>query len=109
MDPIALATITSALTLIATEVAKGTASEAGKALWTQIKSMLGLAQEPSSANLAPEIAGRLAVDSKLAKKIVELLQAHPDSDRRASALVEKIDAEKVIVAREFNISGDFRM
>ena len=109
MDPIALATITSALTLIASEVAKGAASEAGKGLWAQIKSMLGLSHEPKPENLAPEIAGRLAADSELAKKIVQLLQANPESARQASTLVQRIDAEKVIVAHQINISGDFNM
>jgi hypothetical protein len=109
MDPITLATITSALTLLSTEVAKGAASEAGKALWTKIKSMLGWAQDPSPSDLAPEIARKLAADSKIAKEIVELLQAQPESNRHASTLVQSIDADKVIVAGEFKVSGDFHM
>jgi hypothetical protein len=83
MDPIILATITSALTLLSTEVAK-------------------CAQSPS--DLAPEIARKLAADSKIAKEIVELLQAQPESSRHASTL-----ADKVIVAGEFKVSGDFHM
>ena len=109
MDPILLATITSAITLIGSEVAKGAASKAGETLWAKIKSMLGFGHDPSPTDLAPEIARKLAADPELAKKIVELLQAHPESSQQASALVQSIDAEKVIVAGEFKVSGNFNM
>lgn len=109
MDPIVLATITSALTLISTEVTKGAAGEAGKALWTKIKSTLRWAHDPSSSELASVIARTLAADPQSAKKIVELLQSNPETNPQASNLVQSIDAEKVIVAGEFKVSGNFNM
>jgi hypothetical protein len=109
MDPIALATITSALTLLSTEVAKGAAGEAGKQLWARIQSMLGWAKDPSPPELSVEIARKLATTPELASKIVELLQGHAHSVPQASSLVGHIDAQKVVVASEFNVSGDFIM
>lgn len=109
MDPVILATITSALTLIATEAAKGAANEAGIALWARIKSMMGWVQEPRLPDVAPEIARKLLTDSELATKILELLQSHPEGSRQASTLVQSIDAEKVIRAEKFEVKGDFHM
>jgi hypothetical protein len=109
MDPIILATVTSALTLVATEVTKGAAGEAGKGLWSKIKSVLGWTQDPSSSELASVIARKLASDPEAAKKIIALLQANPDSSPQASNLVHSIDAEKVIVAGAFKVKGDFNM
>jgi len=109
MDPVTLATITAALTVLSMEVAKGAAGEAGKTLWNKIKSKLGWDQDPSPQDLAPEIARKLAADFKLAQEVVKLLQLHPESSRQASTLVQNIDAEKVIVAGKFKVSGDFHM
>ena len=109
MDPIVLATITSALTLLSTEAAKGAASEAGKQLWGRIRSMLGWAKDPSPPDLSAEIARKLATAPELASKIVELLQGNAHSVPQASSLVQHIDAQKVIVASEFKVSGDFNM
>jgi hypothetical protein len=109
MDPVILATVTSAITLVATEVTKGAASEAGKALWTKIKGMFGWSTDPSPPDLAADIARKLANDAELTKKIVELLKAQPENDQRASSLVRNIDAEKVVVAGKIEVSGDFIM
>jgi hypothetical protein len=108
MDPIALATITSALTVVATEVAKGAAGEAGKSLWNEVKSMFGWVQEPNKSDLAPDIAAKLVVDPELAKKVVQLLQAHPQDAGTAAALVGRIQAEKVVVAQRIDV-GQFNM
>jgi hypothetical protein len=109
MDPIVLATITSALTLISTEVTKGAASEAGKALWGRIRSMLGWTQDPKASDLAPEIARKLAADPGLAKELTTLLQSDHESSQQASTLVQSIDAEKVIVVGTMNVSGGLHM
>jgi hypothetical protein len=107
MDPIVLATLTSALTLISTEVGKGVASEAGKDLWTQIKSMFGWVKEPKAADLAREIASQLENDKELASKVLELLQMQPENHREASAFVQNIDAKNLIYAGVFNVGRDF--
>jgi hypothetical protein len=109
MDPVVLATVTSATTLIATEVAKGAAGEAGKALWSQIKGMFGWQNDPSPPDLAPEIARRLANDAELTKAIIELLKARREISPEASSLVQNISAEKVVVAQTLNVGGDFHM
>ncbi len=109
MDPVILATVTSAILLIATEVMKGAAGDAGKTLWSNIKGMFGWSQDPSLPDLAPQIATRLAKDPELTKKLVELLQKHPEESPMASTLVGKIDAQKVVVVGTMNVSGDFNM
>lgn len=107
MDPVTLATITSAVTILATEVAKGAASEAGKQAWTAAKKLLGFSSDPSEAQLAPEIARRLAGNADAAKQIVTLLQEEPTGC--PSSLVGSINAEKVVVADQINIAGDLNM
>ncbi len=109
MDPVVLATVTSATTLIATEVAKGAAGEAGKALWSQIKGMFGWREDPSPPDLALEIARRLAKDADLTKAIVELLKTRREASPEASSLVQSISADNVVVAQTINVGGDFRM
>lgn len=39
MEPLTLATLTGAVTVLASEVGKGIASEAGKSAWGRIKSL----------------------------------------------------------------------
>lgn len=107
MDPITLATATSAITTLAVEVAKGTASEVGKDVWSQIKKLFGWRGQPPDSELAPTVARRLVDDAALARQVVTLLQQHPTGP--SSALVGSIDAEKVVVAGEINVSGDFKM
>lgn len=103
MDPITLATITSALTLIATEATKGVANEAGKSLWSLIKSKLGWTEEPPKGSLAQEIATKLSAEPKLAAEIVKLLQSRPEANQPAAALVQGINAEKVVVVHTMNV------
>lgn len=101
MDPITLATVTSAVTVLATEFAKGTVSEAAKDTWSKIKSLLGFKKDPQPDELALAIAQRLKDDGELVKQIVLLLQSQQTGT--SSALVGSIDAEKVVVAKKIDV------
>ena len=100
MDPITLATITSALTVMASEVAKGFASNVGEDLWKKVKSLLGWTSEPKPADLAPELAKLLQADEHLARRVIELLQSGEAHGSTAGALVGKIDAKNVTVINQ---------
>ena len=51
MEPLTLATLTSAVTVLALEVGKGPAAEAGKSAWGKIKSLFRWSAEPAEADL----------------------------------------------------------
>ena len=68
MDPVTLATITSAVTVLATECAKKAAAEAGKDLWAKIKSLLKWNDEPPIATVPERIARELQSDPSLGPK-----------------------------------------
>jgi len=107
MDPITLATITAAVTVLATEAAKGAASEAGKDLWGKLKTLFGWQTDPKPEELPQTLARRINDDAQLAKQVLDLLQQHPTTT--ASAMVGHIQAAKVIVANEIRIEGDLKM
>ena len=96
MEPVTLATLTGAVTVLASEVGKGIAGEAGKNAWSKIKSLFKWSAEPAEADLSADIAKALQANEALARQIVELLQAQ--STGTASKLVGTINAEKVVVA-----------
>lgn len=96
MDPITLATLTSGVVLLATEAAKGAATEAGKDAWNKIKSLFAWKKEPETSDLASQVAEALNANTQLAKQVLELLQQ--PSTGPSSTLVQTINAEKVIVA-----------
>ena len=96
MEPLTLATLTAAVTVLASEVGKGAASEAGKSAWGRIKSLFRWSAEPAEADLSAAIAKALEANEALARQVVEILQAQ--STGTASKLVGRIDAEKVVVA-----------
>jgi hypothetical protein len=109
MDPITLATVTAAVSVLAAEIAKGAASEVGKDIWKKIKGLLGWKSDPDPAAVAPTVAEQLQNNNEVASQIIALLKQAPSSDTFASALVQNIDAEKVIVAGRFDVQGDFQM
>ncbi len=100
MEPVTLATLTSGATVLALEVAKGAASEAGKNAWERIKSLFNWSAEPAESNLSTDIARALEANESLARQVVEILQAQPTGT--ASNLVGRIDAEKVVVAEKID-------
>lgn len=101
IEPISLATITAALTVLGTEIAKGTASEVGKDLWLKTKGLFGWAGELSTNELPEKIANRLLNDDELFAKVVALLQSVKKDDATAQTigpLVQNLNATKAIVA-----------
>ena len=106
MDPISLATITSAATNLGIEAIADTASEAGKELWATIREKLGWRQDPESSELASRIAEKLQNDEGLSSEVVKLLQNQSKAPH-SSALVKNIDADKVTLADTINIHADF--
>jgi len=99
MDPITLATVTSAATVLATEVAKGAAGEAGKDVWTKIKSLLGWKAEPAPAELAPSIAATLLEQPALAEQLAPLLQQRAAGSAAALAKSIRVGQGSVTVVR----------
>lgn len=96
MEPITLATITAAATVLATEAGKGLAGDAGKSAWEAIKKKFGWGAEPETSTLAPTIARELQERPEVAKEVLELLQASRTGT--AQQLVGTLQAEKVVVA-----------
>lgn len=77
MDPVTLATLTSAVTFLATEAGKAGASEAGKTAWASIQKLLNLSN--AGSDLAKDVAKALAAKPELAQKV----QAHIDAAKNA--------------------------
>jgi hypothetical protein len=109
MDPITLATISSAVSVLAMECAKGIASATGKDLWGKIKSLFGWQTEPPPSELAESIASELQKDPKRAAQILTLLKQTANTGSFSAPLVSKIDAKKVIVADKIDIHGNLNM
>jgi hypothetical protein len=109
MDPIALATITSGVTVLATEAGKGLAGEMGKDAWTRIKSVLGFQADPPAGELAPAVAERLANDDAAAREVLRLLREHAGGAGGAAAIVGQVNAERVVVIKDQKIQGDFNL
>jgi hypothetical protein len=107
-DPVLLATVTSALCYLAQATIAGAVSQAGKDLWQSAKHRLGLSTDPSSEDLAVNIADRLKNDPGLTTELAELLKSEPAAGS-ASLTVGRIEAGKVVVAGTLNVVGDFRM
>lgn len=105
MDPVALATVTSAVTMLASEAGKGLAGEAAKDLWGRIRSRLGLAKEPPMEELAPTVARALSDNEAAASDVVRMLQQHAGQAGDAASLVGRIDAEKVIYIANQTVFG----
>ena len=97
-DPIALASITSAVAVLATEYLKGVATDAGKSTWLGIKSLLGWASDPAPAEIPEKVANALTASPETADKLLALLKA--EHIGAASSLVGKIEASggKIVVA-----------
>ena len=92
MEPLILATLTSAVTVLASEVGQGIASAAGKSAWGRIKALFKWPAEPAEPDLSAEIAKSLAANEALARQVVEILQAQ--STGTASKLVGRISVDK---------------
>jgi hypothetical protein len=100
VDPVTLATVTSAVTTLGLDIAKQVASDATKALWGKVKSLLGWTADPPPDRLAVEAAKKLAEEPELVARVNLLLKAAPAE--AAGQLVGSIDAEKVVVAGQIH-------
>mgnify|MGYP005635612045 FL=1 len=108
MDPITLATVTAALTVLATECSKGAAKEVGEDLWTKAKSLLGWKKQPATTDLASAIAEKLHSDQDLMREMVKLLQ-QTNSVENVSALVQNVSAKKLVIIKDQTVNGDFNL
>ena len=108
VDSITLATVTSAVVVLATECAKGVSS-ASKDLWGKVKSLFGWHSEPKPTDLAQAVASKLEKDDALVVQILDLLKSDSASGTPAGTLVGNIDATKVVVATRIDVAGDFKM
>jgi hypothetical protein len=97
MDPLSLATLTTALSVLGQEVAKGTASEAGKKIWARVEKAFGWAGAQKDADLPTKAAAAIQEQPKLAQEVTELLQSLKPNESRAAAIVETINAKNVVV------------
>ncbi|RYZ10573.1 MAG: hypothetical protein EOO70_10315 [Myxococcaceae bacterium] len=100
MNPIALATVTSAVTLLATEAAKAVATQAAKDAWERVKAHLGFDAEPS----APEVPALTATALQERPELLPELQriVAESGSQAAGQLVGTVNAEKVVVAQNID-------
>jgi hypothetical protein len=96
LDPVAMATITSAVSVLGTEYLKGVGTEAGKATWNKLKSLLGWKEDPPAEEIPHAVATSLKTSPDLAQKILELLKDNRAAGVAAS-MVGKIDAKNVAI------------
>jgi hypothetical protein len=109
VDPISLATVTAALTVLATDAIKGVASSAGKDIWGKVKTLFGWKAEPNLNDLAVAIASRLEKDETLLTQIVTLLKSVGPTESTAAAIVGRVDATKAVIVQRLDVAGDFNM
>lgn len=88
MDPITLATVTTAVATLGMDVAKNVATDAAQHVWGKIKGWLGMTKEPAVEDLAAEVATALAANTATLEKIVAELKAI--NTGTASRLVSKV-------------------
>src|ERR1039457_3777316 len=98
IDPVALASIVSAVAVLGNEYLKGVASEAGKSTWTGIKSLLEWTFDPAPAEIPEKVAVALTASPDLTEKLLELLKSNQTGT--ATAMVGKIEVSggKVVIA-----------
>jgi hypothetical protein len=108
IDPIALASITSAVSVLGNEFLKGIAGEAGKSTWAKIKTLFNWQSEPEAEDIPHAVATALTQSPQLAAQILDLLKQQDTGS--PSAMVGNIHAEggKVVVAQTI-ITSHFQM
>jgi hypothetical protein len=94
MDPVTLAAITSGVAVLASEVTKGTASEAGKRVWTAIESLFGWKDAAKDPQVPAKLAEVVPSRPDLAAQVVILLQSLEEGSA-ARTLVHTLNAKNV--------------
>jgi hypothetical protein len=89
MDPIVMATITAAVSVLGSEYLKGFGNEAGQSTWNGIKSLLGWTSDPDPADIPDKIAAALTASPGMAERLVQLLKSN--NAGTATAMVGKIE------------------
>ncbi|MFZ4575677.1 MAG: hypothetical protein ACOYN0_14880 [Phycisphaerales bacterium] len=100
MDPITLASITSAVVALALDAAKDAAPGIVKDTWEQAKKWMGWEHAPANEQLSAAVEARLKDDDVLVQKLEELLKERGRGP--AGSLVGTIKAEKVVVAKRID-------
>jgi hypothetical protein len=108
VDPVVLATITSAVSVLGNDYLKGVASEAGKTSWTHIRALLGWKSDPAPAEIPEKVANALTESPDMVEKVLALLKNNHAGT--ATAMVGKIEASggKIVVADTI-ITDHFQM
>jgi hypothetical protein len=74
LDPITLSSITAAVSVLGTEVAKGMASEAAKTAWEGVKKLFGWTSDPPTHEIPMQIAKAAEASPEIVGKLLELLK-----------------------------------
>ena len=105
MDAVTLAVATSGVVALASKVFDGAASEAGKSLWKRLQELLGFQKVPPPDILAQAVAEKLKDDTTLTSSVLKELQSEPQLF--SGQLVGRVNAEKVVIIGQQNVSGGF--
>lgn len=77
IDPVSLASITSAIAVLGNDYLKGVASEAGKSTWNQVKALLGWSSDPAPAEIPEKVAAAVKDSPDITERLLELLKNSP--------------------------------
>jgi len=105
MDIVLFASLTTSLTFLAKEVAKGFANESGKSLWNKVSNKLFPSKnvDPNSDDLAAKIALVLKDNPKLVNELADEIKS--SSIGTSASIIQQ--AEKIINIDKQDIQGDF--
>jgi len=99
IDPLAMATITAAVSVLANEYLKGVVGEAGKETWKAVKSLFGWTSDPHPSEIPEKVAIALEASPDVAEKVLDLLKSSESGT--AGTIVGKIQVSdgKIVVAQ----------
>ena len=109
IDPITLASITSAVVNLRTDYLRGVTTEAGKSTWKGIKSLLGWTSDPASEEIPKMVANALVAYPDTVEKLQALLEANHVGSAPLVGRIEGGGRDKIIVADNIVVEGDFKM
>jgi hypothetical protein len=98
MDPISLASLTAAVSVLGNELLKGMATEAGKSAWTGIKTLFEWTSDPVPAEIPEKVAAALTTSPDIAEKLLELLKSNQTGTATAMVAGLEVHGGKVIIA-----------